>query len=354
MANSTILVCPCGMRLKAAGAVPGRVGKCPKCGGMLRVPETTPPQTPPASEDSDGPAGYVVEARTSTYDAKRGLVLPDRPTAKPSKPIRDGLILPPSKNETQLRVSLLYPLWGTTGLAILIFFPPILWFATIPFIGFFTPAQGNPAVRAFGFVSVLPAILILLPTLSFILTVLGQVLVASAQGEVHHPRWPEWDPTEMFRGLWRWVWAFIIGGTIGGIPAVAYWMYCGDIDLVDQIIFIELIALGAVYAQMALLASILHDDPLGANPITVLRAIRRVGWCCVRPSLVIGFALMLTAMGIVGLLQITNPPLSAVAYWAFWVAVLYESMVVLRVLGLFYHRNARVLGWFRDRPRWGV
>lgn len=342
------------MRLKAAGAVPGRVGKCPKCGGLLRVPGASPPQPPPALEESEGPAGYVVEARTSTYNAKRGLVPPDRPTPKVSQKIRHGLILPPAKNETQLHVSLLYPLWGTTGLALLIFFPPILWFVTLPFLNLLTPAGGNSVVRAFSLLSLLPAILILLPTLSFILLVLGQILVASAQGEVHHPRWPEWEPTEMFRCLWRWIWALIIGGTIGGIPAVAYWMYCGDIDLVDQIIFVELIAIGAVYAQMALLASILHDDPLGANPITVLRAIRRVGWNCVRPSLVIGFALMLTATGMVGLLQITNPPLSAAAYWAFWVCVLYESMVVLRVLGLFYHRNARVLGWFRDRPRWGV
>ena len=36
---------------------------------------------------------------------------------------------------------------------------------------------------------------------------------------------------------------------------------------------------------MALLASILHDDPLAANPITVLRAIRRVGWGCLAPCL---------------------------------------------------------------------
>ncbi len=38
VADVTILVCACGMRLKAAGAVPGRVGKCPGCGGSAPGP----------------------------------------------------------------------------------------------------------------------------------------------------------------------------------------------------------------------------------------------------------------------------------------------------------------------------
>jgi hypothetical protein len=53
-------------------------------------------------------------------------------------------------------------------------------------------------------------------------------------------------------------------------------------------------------------------------------------------------------------LRIGNGLVAAVAFWAFWVLVLYEAMVVLRVLGLFYHRRSAALGWFRDRPRWGA
>lgn len=34
-----ILICDCGMRVKAPGATPGRVGRCPKCGRRLQVPE---------------------------------------------------------------------------------------------------------------------------------------------------------------------------------------------------------------------------------------------------------------------------------------------------------------------------
>ncbi len=53
-------------------------------------------------------------------------------------------------------------------------------------------------------------------------------------------------------------------------------------------------------------------------------------------------------------LAIRTPLLAALGYWVYWVMLLYGAMVVLRVLGLFYHRHARLLGWFRERPRWGA
>jgi hypothetical protein len=98
----------------------------------------------------------------------------------------------------------------------------------------------------------------------------------------------------------------------------------------------------------------LHDDPLAANPITVLRAIVRVGWGWARPCLVSGFALLLGIVAFRGLFAISQPSLAALALWACWVLIMYLAMVALRVLGLCYHRHARALGWFRDRPRWGV
>jgi hypothetical protein len=140
---------------------------------------------------------------------------------------------------------------------------------------------------------------------------------------------------------------------VGGFPAVVYWISCGDIDPFDVVVFAGLLAVGAAYAQMALLASILHDDPRGANPVTVVRGIVRVGWGYVRPCLVSGFAAALGMLAFKGLLAIAQPTLAAVALWAFWVVALYLAMVALRVLGLFYHRHARSLGWFRDRPRRG-
>ena len=105
---------------------------------------------------------------------------------------------------------------------------------------------------------------------------------------------------------------------------------------------------------MALLAAILHEDLLAANPFTVIGAIRRVGWSYAQPCLLSGFAFLPVATLLVASFKVGNPAASAFLFWLFWVLTLYEAMVVFRILGLFYHRHARVLGWFRGRTRWGV
>jgi hypothetical protein len=269
---------------------------------------------------------------------------------------RDGLILPPERPETRLCDSLLYPFWGATGLGLLVFFPPAFWFTSLPLISTIaTLLSGNLTTSArFGLMFLLLLTPCFVLVLGYALLFLGRVLVSSALGEVEHPRWPGWDLDEMVRGVGRWFWAVVVGVVVGGLPALAYWISCGDIDPIDLVIFAELLAVGAAYAQMALLASILHDDPLAANPITVLRAIVRVGWSWARPCLVSGFALVLGIVALRGLLAISQPSLAALALWACWVLIMYLAMVALRVLGLCYHRHARALGWFRDRPRWGV
>jgi hypothetical protein len=252
-------------------------------------------------------------------------------------------------------MSLLYPFWGATGIALLVFIPPILWIVSLPGMSLLaTLSTGVPVIPIGWLLLGLPSGMAVAVVLGYALIYLGRVLAASAQGEVHHPRLPDGSPGEIARGFGRWFWALLVAGVAGGFPAVAYWVYCGSIDTFDVIVLAELIALGTVYAQMALLASILHDDPLGANPITVLRAIWKVGWDCLRPSLVVGFAAVLAVGAGALLFAIPNPVLAALGLWAFWVLILYEALIVLRVLGLFYFRHARKLGWFRERPRWGV
>ena len=86
----------------------------------------------------------------------------------------------------------------------------------------------------------------------------------------------------------------------------------------------------------------------------MIQGIVRIGWSYARACLVSGVILALVIGAFVGLLHISHPLLGAVALWAFWVMVLYLAMVALRVLGLCYHHRSRALGWFSERPRWGV
>lgn len=352
MSQVPVMVCACGKRLRAPGAVPGRVGRCPACGGELRVPEPEP--THHADDLGDEfAAGPLASSPVNSQKPRRLKKRKLSPALETD--IWDGLIKPPKRLETRVRDSLLYPLRGSTGVALLVMLPPALWLATLPILTAVTAWGGGESPFAFGSLFlVLPALPIVGVLIGFTLLYLGRVVATSAIGELHHPRWPDWELSSIVFGLGRWLWAAVCGGVIGGFPTLVYWMYCGDVDLFDTMILIELVAVGAAYAQMALLASILHEDAFAANPGTVLRAIVTVGKGYVVPCLLAGAAGFGVATLFMISAEVQSPPLAAFLYWFAWVAALYAAMVVLRVLGLFYHRHAAALGWFRGRTRWGV
>ncbi len=339
--DAPILVCACGKRLRAPGARPGRVGRCPACGDVLRVEESN--------------ADSIPEEPRPTPEAPPRKRRRKRPGVQTKN--WNGFVSEPARCESRIRESFLYPLWGVPGISLLVFLPPVLWFASVPFC-YALLALTSPSGLGRG---TLTALLIMLPTTLFLGTVLGYVLLflgsvaaSSATGQVHHPHPPDWDLSDILFGLGRWVWAGLVGVAVGGLPATAYWVYCGDVDLFDAMILAELLAVGAIYALMALLAAILYEDILAANPFTVIRAIVRVGWTYAWPCLLAGFAAMTVVTLGVASFEVQAPAGAAFLLWFFWVVALYLSMVVLRVLGLFYHAHARELGWFRDRTGWGV
>ncbi len=254
---------------------------------------------------------------------------------------------------------LLYPLVDGPGVGLLLFFPPVLWFLSLPvfdFIAIVDPfRKGNWALGLLVLPVFMPLLFSFVMTLGYILLFLGQMLVASAVGEDDHPRWPEWHPASIAEGVGRWLWAIVFGIALGGFPIIVYWMNCGDLDWLDWFIIADLVMLGAGYTQMALAAALLHDTLLAANPVTVVPSIARVGWDYVRPALVGGLTVMLAA-GIFWIVVFRMPSLSMaiLGLWVFWVFILYEAMVVLRLLGLTYFAHSHELLWFHQRPKWGT
>ena len=187
----TILVCACGMRLKAAGAYPGRLGRCPACGAPLRVPDRAPPPTPPARAHDEIPDDRA-EPRPSAARSSAFVASPGRSGAASSR--RDagrrgdwnGLLPVPARPETRLRESLLYPFWGVTGLALLVFLPPALWLTSLPALGIVAVALSPPGPGRFaGVFAFLPA------TFVFVL-VLGLYAAGPGPGADHerHGRGP--------------------------------------------------------------------------------------------------------------------------------------------------------------------
>lgn len=326
--------------------------------GAERAAGETGAEVAAAPEQEDpAPGGYAVlpaaPSRPPTFYRPLGVEAKSHDRPRRTKPVR-ALVRAPAALETSWFESLLYPLWDATGLSFLIFLPPLLWLSSLPVFGILPLL-----LRAGGLILVLAPfafgmVIFFALVLGYVLLFLGRVLVSSALGEVAHPRMPDGDFHSLLGGVGRWLWAALVGVAVGGLPALAYWLRCGDIDLFDRVVLGELFALGAGYSLMALAAALLHDNVWAANPITVVQAICRVGWSYVGPCLLAGFAVML-ALGLFALLEQASAVwVTAVGLWLFWVFGLYEAIVVMRVLGLFYRRHAAALGWIRDRPRWGV
>ena len=229
--------------------------------------------------------------------------------------------------------------------------PVGLWFATVPVFVLLPSLASGTVFSLLGLILMIPMTLGLFAIGGYTLLFLGQVLVTSCLGELAQPRSPGWSLSEIGEGLGRWFWALLIGGVVGGLPAMVYWINCGDVDWLDWIVLIDLIVPGLAYAQMALVAALIFESPLAANPFIVVGAIWRLGWAYVTPCLVTGSAVIAIVALFELILLIRDPLGQSVAFWGFWVVVLYSAMVVLRIFGLFCCRHASSLGWTLDRAR---
>jgi hypothetical protein len=108
-----------------------------------------------------------------------------------------------------------------------------------------------------------------------------------------------------------------------------------------------------LYAQMALVAVILFDDPRAANPWTVFRALYRAGFDSIRVALATALAIAVLCLCGVGLVRLPMLIAMPVTY-AYCLLSLYLAMFIARSLGLYFRRNAKRIGWFPERMRWGA
>jgi len=259
------------------------------------------------------------------------------------------------RKSARLRDCLAYPLLDGPGVAMLVFLPPFLTIMAMPALDLMVHFKPGNALNPV-FLLIIPFTLPLAAsftlTLGYILLFLGRVLSSSALGDEDHPRWPKWDRMEILEELARWTWAALMGLSIGGLPAVVYWIYCGEIDLIDGFFFLDLAMIGTAYAQLALVAALMHESMLAANPATVLRSIGRIGWDYFRPCLLTTLALAFdVAAWYVVLLRSPSVELGVLGLWACWILTLYLGMVVFRILGLVYNQHADDLEWFRTGGR---
>lgn len=325
----SILICKCGMWLKAPDPdQAGGLGRCPSCGRTI------------------GPKGVV------------GDVEPEPPRSlfrrRPRRPSRALRGRPLTFIE-----AMLYPLTDGPGIGLLVVLPPFLAFMSIPVFDILplfrsAPGGGFNALAILVIPLSLPLIVSFSMLFGYILLYFGRVLVNSSMGRDDHPRYPLWDWQTILDGVIRWGWAGIVGAGLGGLPALLYYQVCGRVDWIDRIVFVELLALGAGYAQMGLAAAILHDNVATANPVTIARAIYRIGWDYIWPSLATAVAITIGYVLADHVLnRIPDLTLAAFGLWGIWIYALYAGMVVMHILGYCYYRHGASLGWFHSQPKWG-
>lgn len=320
-----VFTCSCGAQVRAPGATPGRVGRCPQCGASLQVPEKD---------------GAIAPEE----------VLPERAPAPPSRPRP----LPKRPLGEPLSQSLAYPFNDASGLALLGLFPPLCLVTSIFSFGLIGYVRSGGDVMALGAMTMMfPAGGLLLLSMSSGLRFLEAVLESSSRGEAEQPKWPSWELAEVVPTLFRWLAGTSWGLVIGGGAAWAYWgsasgAAAGEREGGVALTALALLGLGAFLWPLPLLAVVLHRDIAGANPVMVVGAARACGRSVARIGLL--FALSGLAFSVLAYLLYFLPQAGAMAViggvWLYWVGFWYVGMVLMRRLGLFYQRNRKRLGWF--------
>lgn len=434
----TILVCPCGRRLKVAGLAPGKSGRCPSCGALIRVPEpdAAPPPPTAVAEDEDEWNWQ------GTYDLGQALKPPSRRPKGEPDPVpspwnerwpedldpadpeaeaeADAPVIPPDSSdlfedewnwqgtaynlgakpaptpppsldetppsaeaegpapapigwtkagETRSNSTpppdpwwpplLFYPLRGAEGVAMVITLGLAFWVMATLVPEYCLTIQANAEFWGAGLMGTLISLITGLPTLIFFpmvliywLQYLGRVLTVSFEGETLPPRPPDRNFEGLFDGLASWLLWGLLGLGVGLLPMAAYAALAESHLPWNPGVAVILGLFGFTYAQMALLIIFLHNDPLEANPVGILRALGRLA-----PSY-LGFCLTTgTILGTVAASFFGAWLLRSQAFWLYigaclgcWMLMAWTTITTMHTLGCYYEAHSQPTR-SRSRPR---
>ena len=366
-----------GLWVRDAGegtrAKPGRVGRCPSCGGRLEMPvnppvESSRPRRPDADEPMAGGYGLTrnveeVAARPDSPNPKRKRRQREAPGPPRNRgPMADGPLPPLSRPERSWFVSFLYPLRGAESLGVIGALAAISWFFyglvpeyCIQLMQDAASMGGGLLGQLFIMITGTPVVLLSPFVFSYALQYLGRVLVSSAMGETTPPQSPQRNFDGFFNGLSPWFVWFVLGLGVGLFPA---WWYAllRDNESVNPWIAVILGLAGIPYILAALMISFLHDDALAPKPWNVLLGLFRLGPSFWVLSAFIAMTIAL-ALGLFALIVVVRGYL----FWLYvplslgcWIIVHWTAVVVMRLLGTYYFHHKDDLRWHRAHPRWGV
>jgi hypothetical protein len=347
--------CSCGKRLRARDEMARRRTICPRCGQPVGIPSGQPTHAGTAAAPMTQAERLRLAARRVAPVAEPEAVAPPRRTATPPSATapRDRLGMailallagrraPGYRSDRQLETHwygcLAYPLhdwrlWaGPAVVAATLLTAGLLLMPRL-----FADRPVSPSTQR---ALVACGVLALFVVAGYPCSFLGGVLRSAASGEGATVTWSGHTVPAALRAAAVWLLCFLAGPVIFAAVAAAYWMQCGDPNLLDWLILAELGAVTVGYGLLVLAAVAERGRLLDANPVYVIDLAHRLGWraaviTVAGSVLVLGhgvwavFAASEVHRGWVGLPLLAGCWLSAV----FWATFLF------RLLGVWCYRS---------------
>ena len=184
---------------------------------------------------------------------------------------------------------------------------------------------------------------LLLLVLGRTLNYFNAILALAAQGKVKHDAAIDFAPIRALLSCGQWFACFLAGPALLFGSALGYWLYCGDLTVIDWLILAELGFAGVGWWLIAILLTNVDATLRVPTPRQVLRTALRMGWKAIELTL-LATAVFLAHLyaGVHGIGHLHDQPLFS--FLLLCVAAttgLYLTAFMFRRLGLTYYRLER-------------
>jgi hypothetical protein len=393
------VVCDCGKRLKAPDWMAGRSTQCPACWQALRIPKrrwfdvfggsrknkrrrgrnrsAEPGSQPIQAASPDDPASPTRSAFLGAPSPASGSstpVLPRRAapsdrktTFVPSRQVTDGdeyrpnsimlrsqprwVKLLPARKEQRWYHSLSFPLGKLPIFFRLGLLEAVLTTAALIF--WLSMERDNPLREQL--------VLFLIGCVAGVFVVLGHtfhyfnaILEMACHGQTKHEPGIGCTSLGALVSCGHWLSCFLAGPALFFAAALGYWLYCGDLTIIDWSILVELCFGGVGWWLIALLLTNLDETVRVASPIQVVRTAFTMPWECAGLTVMAAAVFLghfFAAAYLIGQLHVV--PLTAFPLlWICWSSGFYLTAFTFRRLGLTYYRSQkRIQAQRRSRVR---
>jgi hypothetical protein len=114
--------------------------------------------------------------------------------------------------------------------------------------------------------------------LGFLCGFLDCAFTSAVAGEGQQVYYPGRNLRLILRSCFNWVVCFLAGPVVFFGAALFYWLYGGDLDLLDWFIIAELVVVSFAYWLLALVAANRRDRLLDATPEGIATLLDHLGW----------------------------------------------------------------------------